>query len=198
MPLPIIRATAYVVYGSDEKQPFVNVLHFRQISTFVADGAECQALANELDININSALIAVLPNEASYLRSVVQLYNDGLSYERSANTNAGQGGAPDEGCPDYVAVVIRKRTDSPGKAGRGRWYVGCVSEEYNDTGRLTAPGVTVYDALANALSDDLVTASGTWQNCHLSRSTSVLVPIVSVETQPIMCTQRRRRLQRGI
>jgi len=195
MPLPTIHATAYIVYGSDEKNPFVNVLYYRQNAVFAADAAEAAALCGLIDMSVGVQLINCIAADCNYMRTTLRLNNAGVVYDATDAGSAGAGVIGTESLPDYCAAIIRKRTDTGGRTGRGRWFFGCIAETWNDTGILTAAAQMGYLGLQTALVQNQVTANGTWVPCHHSRKDDTLVPITAATLITTLATLRRRRLR---
>jgi len=198
MPLPLVYATAYVVYGSDERQPFVNVIHYRQIDEFDVTQADVDELANNIDSAVGPKIIAVIPDDCTYFHTSVHVNDHGVTLSSSAAVETGNGALTPPSLPDYAAVIIRKRTNVGGKTGRGRWYVGCLGVDKIDTGRVIPAFLPTYQQLANTMAANVVTAAGTWEPVHYSRKDVTMVQIHDVKAQAITGTQRRRRLRPAI
>lgn len=192
MPLPTVTLTAFLVYGSDENSPFVNVLHYFQMGTFDADDDEATAMAGYVDGTIAPNLIGVLAADCRYFRSFVRISNDGVVFEAENTNSAAQGDIAGQSLPDYAAAIIRKRTAVGGKTGRGRWYVGCVAEAFQDTGFLTPAALTAYQALAANLIINPSPGGGTWIAAHLSRKDNTLVGLTDCRAIAQLGTLRRR------
>ena len=196
MPLPNIYAKAFVAYGSDEKSPFVNVSYWRQQGSFDDDVTEALALAHSIDDVIGAAMIEVLPADCTYFGTTVRISTSGVINEGFDGTNGGSGNVAGESLPDYAAVIIRKRTAVGGRRGRGRYFIGCVPEASQDTGKIL-PGATTssYNVIATAYQTPLSNPNGVWEPCHYSRADDTLVLVTGCLVQSILGTQRRRRLR---
>lgn len=195
MPLPITHATAYVVYGDDVKSPFVNVLYYYLETNATLSNTDAEALASVIDLDVGPKLVACLPNDATYHHVTVKINNDGLAYEALDGASSDVGALADDSLPQGVAVVIRKRTAVPGRRGRGRWYVGCISEDDNDSGKLEPAAQTRWEALAAAMAVDRTIGANVWKACHYSRADDTMVPIVNTIVQRNFGRQGRRSLQ---
>lgn len=197
MPLPDPHATAFVVYNSDNSREQVIVLHFFQVGTFAANAVEAFNMATVLDATVGPLLKNAIAVDSAYVRVTVQLNVGGVVFDVSVDTTRGGGNIGTESLPDYVAAIIRKQTAVGGRRGRGRFFIGCIAETQQDTGVLTAGGLTTLDALGDGLRADLVTAAGTWRSAHYSRADNTMVAIVDTKAQKFLATQRRRRLRRA-
>lgn len=195
MPFPDPLAVVYVVYGSDVKGPFVVVLHYFQVGTFPVDQAAAAGLAQAIDPIIGDSLRDVIAADCTYTKTVAYINDGGVSFTSTDNASTGVGRIAGQSMPDYVAAVIQKRTATPGKSGRGRWYVGCVPEAFNNTGVLEPTGVSAYEGFMNNLVADVVVGGGTWRSGHLSRQMEICVPIVGAAVVHQFGTRRKRRLR---
>jgi hypothetical protein len=192
MPFPNPLATVYVVYGSDENDPFVIVMHMFQQGVFTADQAEADALASHIDANVGAELRLCIAADCQYIKTVVNINNAGVVFTAENATTAGVGAVAGQSLPDYAAVVIRKRTAVGGKRGRGRWFIGCVPEASQDTGYLTVGARTAFQNLGTVLITDAVIGANTWLDGHMSRADNTVVQIDSVNAQRQLGTQRGR------
>lgn len=195
MPYPDPLATAALYYHSDETGPFIMVLHYFQVSVFGAGQTQADELAAGVDAQVGTKLKAALSADCDYSKTVVSLNNGGVTFVAENSNSAGSGAIAGISLPDTVAAVIQKRTDAPGREGRGRWYIGCVSETWQDTGQLTAPAKTAYAALGLAARQDVASVSGNWRSGHQSRKNVTVVPITATPVVPVLGTHRRRRVR---
>lgn len=195
MPFPDPLATVALYYNSDEGGPFVMVLHFFQVSVFGAGQTQADELAAAVDAQVGTNLQQCISADCEYVKTVVSLNNGGVVYVAENANTAGNGGVAGTSLPDTVAAVVQKRTDAPGKPGRGRWYIGCVPESFQDTGKLTLTAVGAYNALASSARADEATASGNWRSGHQSRKNVTVVPITATHVAPFTGTLRRRRVR---
>jgi len=198
MPIPIQHAEGFIVYNSDESGPLVIVTHWVPVGTVTIDQAQADAFAFELDDKIGQQLKGSIPADSTYQRSVGRLNDNGVIIEGTDQTNAGAGLIGGESCPDFTATIIRKRTAVGGRRGRGRWFIGCVPELWQDTGRLAPAGTVGYAALVVSLIQDIVSGGVTWHACHLSRADNTMIQIQAVTLHNVLGTQRRRRLRPAI
>lgn len=195
MPFPDPLGIGYIVYGSDEKAPFVLVLHYFQQSIFAVDQTTTQAMANAMDSAFSAPMKTWMAADCDYLGCSVQVNDGGIVYTASSNASAGAGTAAGQSLPDYAAAVIRKRTSVGGKQGRGRWFLGCVPELFQDTGQLTITGQAAADSLGLSMRTSLTVGTNVWISGHMSRVAVTVVPIAAATTQNRLVTQRRRRLR---
>lgn len=195
MPFPDPLATCYIVYGSDVRTPFVIVLHMFQVGTFPTSNAEAGFLADMLDNTIGAQLIQCIPSDCRYEKVVVYINDGGVSYSAENNDTNAAGASGTQSLPDYSAVVIQKRTAVGGKSGRGRWYLGCVPEGNQDTGRIVPGALAAYQQLADDLKLDYATLGGTWRSGHMSRKDSTVVAISECRINIQLGTRRKRLLR---
>jgi len=196
MALPANYAIIRVAYGSDQKNPFINTLHLLPDDVpGTPFQTSAQQLADAADAAWRGDFRAVIPSEGNYYGTHVALHIAGVVYD-AASTAASQAGlSSGDQLPDYAAVVIRKRSDHPGKTGRGRWFIGCVPEGLTNTNTLTTGGAGNYADLAQVFFDPITAAGVEWTVQLYSRHDNALYPIVVTQVQTYLRTQRRRRLR---
>lgn len=119
----------------------------------------------------------------------------------------GPGTRPGPALPNTVAMVISKRTGQPGRARRGRWYFGNLSED--DTIANVLLPIFETTQVAALRSQLLLTISaafpflGSFEPVHYSRKLHAagqppVFPIVSTPLNPVLGNQRRRRPGVGV
>lgn len=117
-----------------------------------------------------------------------------LRLESNSGAFAGSGTA--QGLPNNCALLVRKVTDTPGRAGRGRMYIPGVNEEnVNSAGVLVGGFQATAQALVNDWQADLLAVVGL--NSLVLFHTeggpiSTPSDIFSLAVQPQIATQRRR------
>lgn len=195
--MPNEYARVSLVYGSDDRQPFVNVFWFvPQAVIAVGDGAAAAtALGDAFDSTFGPLIRAWLCTEAKYIGTSVTLNIAGVVFDYSTDAGSDPGETAGDQLPDYAAVIIRKLTATAGPQGRGRWFVGCVPEVYTNTSTLTGPGVTAANLLRDQFAAPLDVGAQTWvPNLH-SKKDDTLYEIIGTGVVEVLATQRRRRFR---
>lgn len=197
MAMPTNWARVLFVYGNDTVRPFVCVCYY-ELSA--APAGDPQIFANAVATNVSAAFIAdaveVLTDLSLVYGFVAQVHLGGVTYngETSGSPVGGTVESTDE-MPNYVAVVIQKRTAQPGKSGRGRWYMGAVPESFTDTNKLTTTAFDQYKTLAEHFNETVVVSGINLAPRHYSKKNETLYPIVQCRVNKTLATQRRRRVR---
>lgn len=129
----------------------VNTLYAEKVGGYSV--GDLQALADQVDVQVDGTWLAQQPPEASYLRTEVRgldLEND-LTAE--ASTNAGPGVAATNTLPNQVTFAVRKSSGKTGRSARGRLYwigIPAGKLQTTDENRLLAAYVT---SLVDAVDD---------------------------------------------
>jgi hypothetical protein len=166
------------------------------VSITTANGqTAADQLAAICDSNYGTALRAWMCADANYFGVIVEISLGGLVFTSANTDTAGAGSRSGDTSPEFAAVVIRKRTDTPGKTGRGRWFIGCVPEVLTTNGVLSNTGIAAANTLRSAYGGDQVTALATWGAYLHSKKDDALYSISSTHTESILATQRRRRVR---
>jgi hypothetical protein len=194
MPLGGTYAVTAVRYGTEANARQENVLWWRPSGVIsVSDGqAAADQLASKMHDNISPTLIGILATDVFYVGIYVEVSIGGVVFTSRFNDTPIPGTNDGVTSPESVAVVIRKRTSQPGKTGRGRWYIGCVPEDYSSIGILQSGAITAYTSLASAYRGDQVTVLATWGSYHHSGKDMALYSISSTSVEPFLKTERRR------
>lgn len=100
--------------------------------------------------------------------------------------------------PSSVATVIRRKTLTSGRKGRGRVYMPAVPEDFEDDSAITPAAILVYEALITALSISATTGAWAFGAVHVSRAPLTAIGIDRWQIDPVLRNQRRRQLGRGI
>lgn len=175
----------------------VNVLWY-QSSDAITDGpGAASAIVGQINTSIKAGYLAVLTTNSFYLGCQVSLNLAGVVYNAGSAGGAEPGLVAGDEAPDYCAVVMQKRSQLPGRSGRGRLFIGGVPESFTDTSTLTEDALVTYQSLAEAFSGALNLISGIFMPAHLSELTNQMVPIQQWTPQEVLATQRRRRLRPG-
>lgn len=200
MPLTGTFAMCTVQYGTTERFNQLNVLWYRPGTPIDPASGQTAAdhLATAMDTNIAPTLKGILCPDAQYKGCVVEINIGGVVFTAASTASAGAGGNDGVTSPELVAVVIRKRTSHGGKTGRGRWFIGCVPEDYTTIGVLGSTAIAAYQSLASAYNGDQVTAEATWGQYLHSKKDSALYKVDHTYVEAPIASQRRRRLRQTI
>lgn len=122
------------------------------------------------------------------------VFSDGVRVLGVPSYQAHQGQVNGAPMPEDVAVVVQKISGQAGRSGVGRWYFsGCASTNVNGS-YLTTPGMTLYQTLADFLSDNITTTDSTvFKPMHFSRLTREFDLIEDSSPVALLGTRRRRR-----
>lgn len=167
MPLPVITDVARVALhcnngGSAEPATTVNVIHVKRL-----DGITWEVAADNIASELNTVthpthalMLDPLPTSYGYQ----QLFLTPL--DGSTNTIVRDGtlsnwpvGAHSGDFTPQVAAVVRLRTALRGRSGRGRLFLGPVSEGVANGGRITATSAGNVTSAWDAFANDLTGAS---------------------------------------
>jgi len=200
MPLPTTYINATLHYGSDDDEAHLNVLWYEPLAAVSITDPQAFATlaAATLAAFFDSGFLGWLAVDCRWLGATVNLHHNGVTFVGKDTTGAGPGTVTGDSLPDYAAAIIQKRTNQPGKEGRGRWYIGCVPEGVTDTGQLTPTGLTNLGVLEDALGSQQNLSGVQWAPRHYSKKNNALYPIVAMNSLRVLGTQRRRRLRQPL
>jgi hypothetical protein len=188
---------AAVLYGSDDKAPFINVLWYEGSTSVPPDEMHSAAMGLAIAVSNNVALAYnnVLCSESRFLGVQVRLYSQGRSADGADTSGASPGDVSGDTLPDYCAVVISKRTDLGSRSGKGRWYVGCVPESLTDTSVLTTGGKAAYQELADAFESPVTYSGNIFRPALYSAKLNQINEIKGVTLRAVLGTQRHRKFR---
>lgn len=136
--------------ASQMKRAFYNVFYFVPSATpsYTADPmADAQAITAAVQAAYSAGMLGCLTTNSSIVGFYGEMHKAGAVYAVEVlDGNAGT--IMGDELPDWVALCIQKRTASPGKSGRGRWFFGPFPEEITDENRVIAGFVPNVDTLA--------------------------------------------------
>lgn len=194
----LLEVTA--VYGSQDHQPFLNIFYL--LGDAAPSGQPWDVPAGALAV-IDGAYTtlyqACMTNECTFYGYTAAYHSaGGVTYTGSRATPATMGTLTGETEPDFTAVCIRKQTAINGKSGRGRWFIGCVPEQFTDTSRLNSMALAAYGALKDEFFMDQTILGATFSPQLLSRKTNSFIDIDVLDIDVNLATQRRRRVRRVV
>lgn len=129
----------------------------------VSAGSLTAANANDMANSINAffagACKAVTTVDWKMDRVRIRYTNAGTEIEGESTDVNGVGDQEGETLPEHDTVCIRRKTNTTGRARRGRVFIPFVPEELaTNVGELTPAGVTVYGNLASKILQTIVSA----------------------------------------
>ena len=194
MALPSQYARIDLRYGHNENMRQENVLWFQPDATIAfADGVStAQALATAFDTAVAAAIKDCIASDAGYIETHVELNLGGVTFEGVERAGTNDGTATGVTSAENVATVIRKVTEHGGKTGRGRWFIGCVPEEFATIGKLDSTPVSKYNALAVIFIAPIALTGVNFGPRHYSRKDASLYPIRRAIVVQYTKSQRRR------
>jgi hypothetical protein len=136
---------------SPQRPAFYNVFYFKPGGALtITDPQEyASTLGNEIGEKLIANLAGCLTTDDFEVGGLCVLHAGGQPYTAPYYTGNFGGTIEGDQQPDFVAVVIQKRTLQSGRSGRGRWYVGPVPEPLTDENVLELAGKTAYNLVAD-------------------------------------------------
>ena len=196
--IPSPHAARAVIKFAAFTQEFSNVLHFTKTEYTDTDMA---ALADALDAAVVSALKSSLATAVAY--SGVDVYDiRTVGGNVVYNTDGiGTGSDTAEPLPVNLAIVVTLRTQTRGRSGRGRVYVGGFSEDKFDGEVWSAGAETAAEAYIQACKTNAETAGWGFalrsiQQDQVKFDTAVMRPITSFGVRNRLPATQRRRIDR--
>lgn len=153
--------------------------------------ASASDLADTCNAAFRADLSALIDSQVTIGPSHVS-WNDGSGIFSGDGTDSGNGTLSDNTCPPNVALLVRKTTAAPGRAGRGRMYLPWAATEAS----VTEAGAfdPAAAAVVNAAFEDWRTAMEGDDNrivvLHAGAGTPAAVTAFSCDLR--VATQRRR------
>lgn len=186
MALPDVYVKATLVSAAPQKPQFFNVFYYKPAAapTFtnnlMADSAAIGAVLGPLLAN---PLQSTMTTACSVVGLNVDLIEGGQSYDTATIINQ-PGIINGDELADFEAAVIQKRTETAGKSGRGRWYLGPIAEVLTDENYIDIGAFTNFlDVAADWMSD--FTALGVaWHPQLYSKRLALLTQIKATYVDP--------------
>ncbi len=164
--------------------------------------ADLQALADAIDIVIDSIWKVRLPDECEYLRTDVRGLDTENDLVATADANSGPGDEVSSPLPNNVTLAIKKSSGLTGRSARGRTYWPALPQDKLNPANentLTTSYVTNIVAAVDSIRGT-INGVGTWEAVLVSRFSAgakralgVTFPWVSTENvNTVIDTQRGR------
>jgi len=186
------------VDGTLHGQKILNVFHYRQFTDHPLDRSD--ALADAFEGVVKVPYLACLSNEYSLNGfSVQKVWPLPVLAAYQKAFVAVPGAIAADSLPTSVAVVIKKKTALAGPSHRGRIYLAGIPKTHEDNSMVTGAGTNLHNALADALSNNLVGIGGPgFAPILWNRDTHIATQIEDFEATTTLRNQRRRQVGRGI
>lgn len=182
--------------GSPQRAKFYNIFWYIPDAEPAGNPQQKAAdLATKAMAKLSAHLATVLTTQDTEMRCLASFHAGGVIWDSTVSQLV-MGTADSDQQPDFVAVCIQKRTAVPGKSGRGRWFLGPVPEDFTDENHLTNSAIVDYGHVADDWMGSFADAADiTWTPCLNSRKDSVLLPLIAVEVDRDLASQRGRKFQ---
>lgn len=163
---------------------------------------DLQALADDIDLAVDTVWLARLPDQCTYVRTDVR----GLEFENdlvaTQNANSGPGADVSAPLPNNVTFAIKKSSGLTGRAARGRTYWVAIPQNKlnaSDENTLDATYINFIVASVDVIRTNIASV-GTWEAKLVSRfldgvkrDTGVTFPWLSTSNvNNVIDTQRGR------
>jgi hypothetical protein len=141
--------------------------------------------------SVTNRLAQLLPNTISIKAILIQLVKPvGVVQQFNPVTAVGTGGVAS--LPQQVAVILTRKTATPGRGGRGRLFVGPIPTALQSGADPNQVNIANYQFLATAALASLSQGGFTFVPVLWRRKANVSVDITSWNINPIMKTRRSR------
>jgi hypothetical protein len=181
-------------------QKVVSVLHYRETATAPVNAEGATGLAARVAAIIVPALKGIQSVELVHDRVVVQHFHPPPVNVPVLNaTAAGPGGVAGDSLPTEVTAVITKTTPYAGPKYRGRMYVAGVPVSSENNSQLSAAALIAWNAAAAAMMVTLTSPAGDdWDMIVWHKATSTFDYVSSLMARPVLRSQRRRQIGKGV
>jgi hypothetical protein len=158
-----------------------------------------QTVANDFKTAFTSAMPGVLNTSHTFNRVEVQFQGASTQHDAVSNNGSVTGSVPNLPLPEEVAVVIQRRTGTPGRSRRGRVYLPFVPAQHVTGSTLNTGGVSAYQAVATMMVNDVDAGDGQlWLPVQPSFKENNLFDISAARVYNEVCSRKDRRfVKRG-
>jgi hypothetical protein len=208
-PLPLVGASngvvEFVFKGSIEGQQTINTFYYSGAVPAPTQG-QLTTLSNNILTNLTTTYKAMLSADWLGNSSILNVvHRNDIMGIVGFSILAAPGTGPAGHEPTTVAGLIIRRSGVKGQHGRGRVSIPAVPTGWVTASQLTlAAGLTAYNNFETAMALTASDGTNTWTPCIAQRAAASprlvigFAPVVSVTTNPLLGTIRRRRLGRGV
>lgn len=189
MAQPTCAEVTWVVDTNDSRT--VNVFHYDKTGTAWAIGD-----AAALRISLQAAFLidwpGVITTECTIVRCVVDIRNATFADTSDSGGLSVPGTRSGDTFPSGTAAILKKVTAEPGRHGRGRFFIGGLSEaDHNDSFLNSA--LAQWPLLMAELATSYVVGPDTFIPSVWSRSKEDLYAITGIVANPVLGHMRTRR-----
>jgi len=177
------------VVGSLNGEPVLNTFHY--LETVQGTGTDETALGAAFNSSVMPSLAGTLVTAQSLLTLLIQGVRPVKPVVSVASAVAAGTNLSGSGCLQ-VAVVLTRKTATPGKGGRGRLFVGAVPDSVLIVGADHMVNPSTYNILATAMTQNLSTTGYTFVPVLFKRRSLTFLPITSVVVNRETKTRRSR------
>lgn len=170
-------------------EPLINTYYYR--ISVVGAGDEKAALAAAWQAAVNGALQACQANTQQWKQIIVQPVKP-VGTTEVFTPNVSLGSLATANLPSQCAVILTRKTATPGKGGRGRIFIGAVPVSQQVAADPNTVTTTNFQALANALM--LTLTSGGWSFIPVlwKRRLAISLDLTAITVNPLIKTRRSR------
>lgn len=167
---PVDKTVELTVQGTLQGELVENKYYAKGVSAITA--AMCVALSELVDLWVHTTMLAQLPSDYVYVRSIARDLTTEASFESVTTTHAGETGAITTAvAPNNVTLAVHRATGLSGKKAKSRIYWPGIP-----MAALTAPntvgstyGGNVVAILDTLRSDILAESSNSWTYGYVQR-----------------------------
>lgn len=187
---------ALILTGGGGTPPFVTTIGLAATATI--GGGTFVSVANELFDAYNDAFMSATSNELTLERCDVTFPAGTGVVSVSSNRDPVAGGSTAVQAPLNVALLINKRTSTPGRNGKGRMFLPGILDARDPhlNGIISPAGVAAYQTKVDSFYNALQTTTGSLIDgayvLHTSGPFEAPSKITSLSVSPKVGTMRRR------
>lgn len=175
------------------------LLHWEPTAA-IADAPAMQAFVDAFQQLITPKLAPLYSEDVKIPLTIARYYSDTLNLDAASNASFSDAGTADAGgtpiwsttLPDAVALIVQRRTATPGRAGRGRIFVPSLWEGFNDDGAIQFGLEGPAEDFAAFMGADQTVGGMTIHARHYSKSLQDLIVITQCRAMRDFRQQRRR------
>lgn len=193
MPGPIIPKPVLVCKPrfQSAEGTWSNVM-YAEVTGVVGGSEDVLALVDAISTGFAEKALACMSEEVNYLGMDATYTTSTKEWFANSGNGNGQGARDGECMPIQDCFEVRKYTDSPGRAGRGRYFFSGLSEDDTQNGHLLPTAYTPFNALAAYLGASVVVGDRTVNWRHWNRKLNILQVITQCKTIRRLVSQRSR------
>lgn len=140
-------------------------LYYKPTISEPNNDTDMNALADIFFAAFDNLLAAVLADTCFFLNVRVRFLDNTSDLEGFSTDNSEAGAADGTFHGEEIAVVIQRRSNSPGRNKRGRIFLPFVPQTFVNESSLSGPAVTAYKAVATAMEAERTYDGTTYVPC---------------------------------